>query len=383
MNIYKLINYLKNNSGLIIKNEDINKFISLNKNMDYMWHKRCWTFQESLLPDKLYFVNLTLNMTFSYIDTNIYFSLLLNMVNDKRFKNNKNTIFKNIINELYEILKSRITFRTNNESIQNYSAIDLLMYTSTKVCTMPEDKYYSLYGLIGYSDVNINYNIDEKTMIKKFVEHCISNCDASILSYNGNKSDLNSWKPDDIDKFIKLHNNNLKLTDIIYNNNKFNMTLDCNIFGFKTGDFTLCNIEIDTIKQNLVYFLISNYNIVEPNSKMNFLKLSEENISYNIIINKMSEINYRYNDINKFVDIIISHNYSYLYISNLNEIIATTNILNKNSIFISTSNEDCQSIIEIGSDNKEIFEIKQTCIYLSGIYGLNLTSLLNKQIILQ
>jgi hypothetical protein len=248
---------------------------------------------------------------------------------------------------------------------------------------MPEDKYYSLYGLIGYSDVNINYNIDEKTMIKKFVEHCISNCDASILSYNGNKSELNSWKPDDIDKFIKLHNNNLKLTDIIYNNNKFNMTLDCNIFGFKTGDFTLCNIEIDTIKQNLVYFLISNYNIVDPNSKMNFLKLSEENISYDIIINKMSEINYRYNDINKFVDIIISHNYSYLYISNLNEIIATTTILNKNSIFISTSNEDCQSIIEIGSDNKEIFEIKQTCIYLSGIYGLNLTSLLNKQIILQ
>lgn len=381
MSIYEYINNLKYNTNTNIETYQINNFIDLNENMSYMWYKRCWTFQECLLSNELYFIHLTLNNDFLYINSETYFYMLLDIINDTRFKKFANNIFKNITDELYEKLKARVTFRSNNENNQNYSAIDLLIYTSKKECSMPEDKYYSLYSLIGNSDVDIIYDIDEKDMIKKFVEHCIQNNDASVLSYAGNRCSIESWKPDDTDKFIKFHNNNLKITNITKYNDNLNIQINCNVLKLEKNDIEICNINLDNAIEDIIYFLINNCNILSLKSKEEFIRLYKKEDNFNNIFNEMNKINYKINDLYNFIELIKKHNFIYLWNTKYDELIATNNILNENCVLMLTSENDCQTILELNLIENNLVKVKQTCIYFSP-NGLDLLKLNNKTIML-
>lgn len=138
------------------------------------WFTRVWTFQEAVLSKDIVLI---------YKDSYIYLSDTI-----KRLQ------YMDDINMLYsywmfkgsrdDLAFMGYTRRQCSDGVQTLASV--LQTSASRKCYKPQDNFYGMLGILGYSDFKVDYDINLEDLNKSIAKHAYSKGDLSWMSICGN-----------------------------------------------------------------------------------------------------------------------------------------------------------------------------------------------------
>jgi hypothetical protein len=142
------------------------------------WINRLWTFQEAVLSNKIWLV--TPSNLYLDVSSAMERAALSNMSFFYMF--DSDDFLMNVCVSLSLAIKNYKEHRTNVGK--------MLRDCSHRNYHRPQDKYYGMLGVLGYTKFPVTYDITMEELGKKFMEHAYYNGDVSWLAIHGKTSEF-------------------------------------------------------------------------------------------------------------------------------------------------------------------------------------------------
>lgn len=138
------------------------------------WFKRVWTLQETVLSKKVMMI--CVDGSYLNLSDTIAMSAALKSMTSI-FGHN---VFSDFIYEL-DVLSEFANL--DRDKLDMRSVMHL---TTTRDCYRPHDRFYGVFGILGYKDFPVDYDMSPKDLNKRIVQYAYSKGDLSWIAAGGN-----------------------------------------------------------------------------------------------------------------------------------------------------------------------------------------------------
>ncbi len=142
------------------------------------WFTRVWTYQEAMLSKNMIFVGPN--------HTYLKLSQALDTLADKRIKEPMSAIRDE--DKTDDMIKLHNAIKVYKDGKADLVAV--LSKSMKRYCGRPQDRFYGVLGILGYTTFSVDYNMDEHKISLEIAKYAYSKGDISWLSVDKNPAQL-------------------------------------------------------------------------------------------------------------------------------------------------------------------------------------------------